>query len=176
LIPKGSRNSISGLTQKPSERSDADTSIVEEVFGVVKRNLSRETQNQNTARTLLWERWSGRGDNALSGFAGALSLLKRYSRPFPDGVSVRVLTKSAVHGSHTKRQKLYVKHEVAPGSSNHEMRITVINQGKGESEGLYVGLAGLFAATRLLSSQIYGVSGPGKTSQNMAALRCTDAP
>jgi hypothetical protein len=40
LIPKGTRTAFRAEGERFSERSDAGTSVVQEVFGFVKKNLS----------------------------------------------------------------------------------------------------------------------------------------
>jgi hypothetical protein len=55
-------NGIPRCTRTPSERSDAGISIVQEVFGFVKRNLSGAKRRKNTASS---ERGAGKGAAAL---------------------------------------------------------------------------------------------------------------
>ena len=55
-------NGIPGRFRTPSERSDAGISIVQEVFGFVKRNLSGAKRRKNTASR---ERGAGKGAAVL---------------------------------------------------------------------------------------------------------------
>src|SRR5271168_247180 len=55
-------NGMPGCTRTPSERSDAGISIVQEVFGFVKRNLSGAKRRKNTSSS---ERGAGKGAAAL---------------------------------------------------------------------------------------------------------------
>ena len=49
LIPEGTRTAFRAEGEQVSERSDAGTSIVQEVFGFVKKNLSG-AQRRNNAK------------------------------------------------------------------------------------------------------------------------------
>ena len=59
---EGNPNGIPGSSRTPSERSDAGTSIVQEVFGFVKRNLSGAQRRKSAASG---ERGAGKGAAAL---------------------------------------------------------------------------------------------------------------
>jgi hypothetical protein len=61
-VSEGKPNGIPGRTRTPSERSDASISIVQEVFGFVKRNLSEAQRRKNAASG---ERGAGKGAAAL---------------------------------------------------------------------------------------------------------------
>ena len=62
LIPKGTRTAFRAESELFSERSDAGTSIVQEVFGFVKRNLSGAQRRKSGATR---ERGAGKGAAAL---------------------------------------------------------------------------------------------------------------
>jgi hypothetical protein len=59
----GNANGIPGRRRKFSERSDAGTSIVQEVFGFVKKNLSGAQRRSAAASE---ERGAGKGRHVLS--------------------------------------------------------------------------------------------------------------
>ena len=62
LIPKGTRTAFRAEGEQFSERSDAGSSIVQEVFGFVKENLSGAQRRQAAAGG---ERGAGKGAAAL---------------------------------------------------------------------------------------------------------------
>lgn len=62
LIPKGTRTAFRAEGEQFSERSDAGTSIVQEVFGFVKKNLSGAQRRKSAASR---ERGAGKGAVAL---------------------------------------------------------------------------------------------------------------
>jgi hypothetical protein len=63
LIPKGTRTAFRAEGEQSSERSDAGTSIVEQVFGFVKKNLSGAQRRQAGTSE---ERGVGKGAQSLS--------------------------------------------------------------------------------------------------------------
>jgi hypothetical protein len=72
LIPKGTRTAFRAEGEQSSERSDAGTSIVQEVFGFVKRNLSVAQRRKDAASG---ERGAGKGGRPCP--ASAFSDLER---------------------------------------------------------------------------------------------------
>jgi hypothetical protein len=63
VIPKGTRTAFRAEGEQSSERSDAGTSIVEQVFGFVKKNLSGAQRRQAGTSE---ERGVGKGAQSLS--------------------------------------------------------------------------------------------------------------
>ena len=66
MIPKGTRTAFRAEGEQSSERSDAGTSIVEQVFGFVKRNLSGVSGAQRRQAGTSEERGVGKGAQSLS--------------------------------------------------------------------------------------------------------------
>ena len=63
LIPEGTRTAFRAEGEQFSERSDAGTSIVQEVFGFVKKDLSGAQRRKRAASE---ERGAGKGRHGLS--------------------------------------------------------------------------------------------------------------
>src|SRR6266851_4659609 len=63
LIPEGTRTAFRAEGEQFSERSDAGSSIVQEVFGFVKKNLSGAQRRSAAASE---ERGAGKGQHVLS--------------------------------------------------------------------------------------------------------------
>ena len=63
LIPEGTRTAFRAEGERFSERSDAGTSIVEQVFGFVKENLSGAQRRKDAGSG---ERGAGKGVQPLS--------------------------------------------------------------------------------------------------------------
>jgi len=63
LIPEGTRTAFRAEGEQFSERSDAGTSIVQEVFGFVKKNLSGAQRRKRGGREI---RGAGKGRHVLS--------------------------------------------------------------------------------------------------------------
>ena len=62
MIPEGSRSPFRKETDQASERSDAGSSMLPKLIGIVKQNLSGAKRRENTASR---ERGAGKGAAAL---------------------------------------------------------------------------------------------------------------
>jgi len=62
VIPEGSRSPFRKETDQASERSDADTSMLPKLIGIVKRNLSGAKRRKDASSR---ERGAGKGAAAL---------------------------------------------------------------------------------------------------------------
>ena len=63
MIPKGTRTAFRAEGEQSSERSDAGTSIVKQVFGFVKKDLSGAQRKQASTSE---EKGAGKGAQSLS--------------------------------------------------------------------------------------------------------------